>query len=108
MRTDAGVKAHAVDDLTGVKPSQLAVGVKLVEVADTHRKVGVCKELYRLRLRGVGEQHGDVRIKRTLGQERSKQLSVLLRRHAALRSADHDAAGVQIVVKRLALTQKFG
>src|SRR5690606_4146816 len=38
---DAGVQAHALDDLPGVQAAGRGVGVELVEVGHPHRQVGV-------------------------------------------------------------------
>ena len=41
VAADARLQAHAVDDVTGVEASHLAVGVELVEVGDAEDRVGV-------------------------------------------------------------------
>lgn len=119
VAADARLQADAVDDVAGVEPADLAVGVELVEVGDAKRQVGVGEQLHglgfggaqhelrdalgavgvhALQLGGVGalcEQAGEL-----LGGYNG--LSVILRR------AHHDAAGVQVVVERPALSQELG
>ena len=54
MLTDAGIERDAVDDVLGVEPFHLGIGIQLVEIADTEGQVGVGKELDGL---GLGESH---------------------------------------------------
>ena len=119
MGADARLQAHAVDDVAGVEPADLAVGVELVEVGHAQRQVGVGEELHGLCL--GGSQHelrdapGAVGVHAlqlggvgALGE----QAGELLRRgdglRVVLRRANHDAAGVQVVVERFALAQELG
>lgn len=116
---DARLQAHAVDDVAGVEPADLAVGVELVEVGHAQRQVGVGEELHGLCLGGSQHQlrdaHGAVGVHtlqlRGVGAL-GEQAGELLRRgdglRVVLRRANHDAAGVQVVVERFALAQELG
>ena len=104
---DARIEAHAVDDLPRVEPLELAVGIELVEVAHAHGEIRIGKELDGLGLRRVRVQRRDVLLRRALLQQGRKQACIRLRRRAAVRTADHDAARVQVVIQRPALAQKF-
>ncbi len=118
MRPDARLQAHAVDDVAGVEPADLAVGVELVEVGDAQRQVRVGEELDGLGLGGAQNElrdaPGAVGVHAlqlggvgALGEQageafgRGEGLGVVLRR------ANHDAAGVQVVVESLALAQEL-
>ena len=118
MAADARLQAHAVDDVAGVEAADLAVGVELVEVGHAQRQVGVGEELDRLGLGGAQNELGDAL--RAVGVDAiqlrgvgalREQAGELLRRGdglgVVLRCAHHDAAGVQVVVERLALTQEL-
>lgn len=119
VAADARLQAHAVDDVAGVEAADLAVGVELVEVGHAQRQVGIGEELDGLGL--GGSQHelrdapGAVGVHAlqlggvgALGE----QAGELLRRgdglRVVLRRANHDAAGVQVVVERFALAQELG
>lgn len=118
VAADARLQAHAVDDVAGVEASHLAVGVELVEVRHAQRKVGVGEELDGLGLGGA--QHelrdalGAVGVHAlqlggvgALGEQAGELLRRRDGRGVVLGSADHDAAGVQVVVERLALAQEL-
>lgn len=107
MRADAGIEAHAVDDLARIESPELAVGIELVKIAHAHGEVRVGKELDGLGLRRVRVERGDVRLRRALLQQGREQARVRLRRRAAVRAADHDAARVQVIIQRPALAQKL-
>ena len=107
MRADAGIEAHAVDDLARIESPELAVGIELVKIAHAHGEVRIGKELDGLGLRRVRVECGDVRLRRALLQQGREQARVRLRRRAAVRAADHDAARVQVIIQRPALAQKL-
>lgn len=118
MAADARLKAHAVDDVTGVEASHLAVGVELVEVGDTEGQVGVGEQLDGLGLGGaqheLGDAHGAVGVHALelggVGALREQAGELLGRGDGlgvVLRRAHHDAAGVQVVVESLALAQEL-
>ena len=102
MAADAGIEAHAVDDLPRVQPVGQRVAVQLVEEGHAHREVGVGKQLHRLGLGRAGEQDRHVRVQRARRQQLGK--APRLRRAVA-----HDDAGrVQVVVQRPAFAQELG
>ena len=119
VAADARLQAHAVDDVAGVEAADLAVGVELVEVGDAQRQVGVGEQLHGLGLGGaqheLGDTPGAVGVHALelggVGALREQAGELLRRRHGigvVLRRAHHDAAGVQVVVERLALAQELG
>lgn len=118
VRPDAGLQAHAADDVGGRQALLLAIGVELVEVGDAQGEVGVGEELHRLGLRAAQNKPGDadrpVRVPasalggvRALLEQRREALRRSPSRRVALGRAHHDAAGVQVVVQRLALAEKL-
>ncbi len=119
VAADARLQAHAVDYVAGVEAADLAVGVELVEVGHAQRQVGVGEELDGLGLGGAQHELGDAL--RAVGVHAlelgrvgalREQAGELLRRGdglgVILGRAHHDAAGVQVVVERLALAQELG
>ena len=118
VAADARLKAHAVDDVAGVEAADLAVGVELVEVGDAQRQVGVGEELDGLGLGGTEHELRDalgaVGVHAlqlggvgALGEQAGEALGGRHGLGVVLRSAHHDAAGVQVVVERLALAQEL-
>lgn len=118
VAADARLQAHAVDDVAGVEASHLAVGVELVEVGHAQRQVGVGEELDGLGLGGAQHElrdaHGAVGVHALqlggVGALREQAGELLGGRHGlgvVLGRANHDAAGVQVVVERLALAKEL-
>ena len=101
---DARVHAHAVDDLLRVEPLHLRVGVQLVKVGDAHGQVGVGEELNGFGLHGMGDEDGNVLVFRAFLQQFGEHLGLGL---LMIVGADHDAAGVQVVVESLGFAQEF-
>ena len=54
MCANAGVEADALDDMPGIKPLHLGVGVQFVEEGNAEGQIGVGEQLDRL---GLGEAH---------------------------------------------------
>ncbi len=113
MAADAGIQADAVDDHLGVEALGLGVGIQLIEITDAHGQVGVGKELDGLGLGQVGEQDRDI-LGRLAGAGLllAGPLQQQVREHLRLvplviGAADHDAAGVEVVIEGLGLAQKF-
>ena len=119
VRSDSRLQAHAVDDVARVEASHLAVGVELVEVGHAQRQVGVGEQLdglglggaqHELRdaLRAVGVHALELGGVGALGEQAGELLGRGDGIGIVLRRAHHDAAGVQVVVERLALAQELG
>lgn len=119
VAADARLQAHAVDDVACVESSHLAVGVELVEVGHAQRQVRVGEELHGLSLSGaqheLGDAHGAVGVHAlqlggvgALGEQAGEALGGRDGDNVLLRRAHHDAAGMQVVVERLALAQELG
>ena len=119
VRPDARLQAHAVDHVAGVEAADLAVGVELVEVGHAQRQVGVGEQLHGLGLGGAQHELRDAdssvgvhalqlggvgALREQAGEplRRGDGIGVVLRR------ANHDAAGMQVVVERLALAKELG
>ena len=96
------VEAHAVDDLPRVQPVAGRIRVQLVEIGHAQGQERVGKQLDRLGLAVVREQHRHILLDRPLAQQVGKRLAP--RRTLA----HHNARRVQVVVQGLALAQKFG
>ena len=107
MVADARVQANAVDDGACVQPPQRRIGVQLIEVSHPQRQVGVGKQFDRLGFGQAGEQRGDILLAGALLQQRGKFARFGGHAFVALRRAHHDAAGVEVVIQRMAFAQKF-
>ena len=107
MAADARIQAHALDDLLGVQTLHLRIGVQLVEVADAQRQIGVGKELHSLRLGKAHEQRVNVRLQRALLQKLCKGVGGLHQAGILHIRTHNDAAGIQVVIQRLAFPQEF-
>ena len=118
VAADARLQAHAVDYVAGVEAADLAVGVELVEVGHAQRQVGVGEELdglglggaqHELRdaLRAVGVQAVELCGVGALREQAGELLGGYNGLGVVLRRANHDAAGVQVVVECLALAQEL-
>ena len=119
VAADARLQADTIDDVAGVEAADLAVGVELVEVGHAQRQVGVGEQLNGLGLGGA--QHelrdalGTVGVHAVelggVGALREQPDEALCGRDGlgvVLQRTHHDAAGVQVVVERLALAQELG
>ena len=118
MAAYSRLQADAVDDVAGVEPADLAVGVELVEVGHAQRQVSVGEQLHGLGLGGAQDElrdaFGAVGVDALelggVGALR-EQAGELLRcgdgLGVVLRRAHHDAAGMQVVVECLALAQEL-
>ena len=119
VRADARLQADAADHVGRVEPAHLAVGVELVEVRNAQGEIGVGEELDCLGLggaqyelgdagRSVGIRAGKLRLVRALRQQMGERLRRRERLAVVLGRADNDAARMQVVVKRVPLTQELG
>ena len=104
---DAGIQTYAVNDLPGVQPFDFRVSVQLVEEADPQGQIGVGEQLDRFRFREAHEQRVDVFLLRAFLKQRGEGVGRLQQPGVVHVRAHDDAAGVQVVVQRLALPQKF-
>ena len=104
VAADARIHAHALDDLLRVQALGLRVGVQFVEVTHAHGEVGVREEFDGLGLGGVGNQDLHILVLGALGKQLREHLRFLL---LVLVGTHHDAAGVQVVIQRLALTEEL-
>ena len=98
---DARIEADTFDDLRRIQAAHFRIGVELIEVGHTESEIGIRKKLDRFRFGGAGEEHGDVLLDGPFGEEMDKgtgPLGVL---------AHDDAGGVEVVVERLPLAEKF-
>ena len=107
MRADARVETDAVNDGLSVEAFHLGVGVKLIEIAHAKGEVGVGKELHGLCLGRPHEQSVDVLLHRALLQKSRKDMGGAVKARVPCRSADYDAARVEIVVEGLALAEEL-
>ena len=125
VRADPRVKAHAPDDGRGVEPLDLRVGVQLVEVAHPEREVCVREQLDRLGLLKPHVKRRDVLLYGTLLQQAGKLMCGILQEGDISQSIDclvlllelravyqlgyahYYPAGIEVVVKGLALAQEL-
>lgn len=98
---DARVEADPFDDLRRIQAAHFRIGIKLIEVGHAEREIGVRKELDRFRFGGAGEEHGNVFLNGPFGEEVREGAGAL----GVL--AHNDAGGVEVVVERLPLAEKF-
>lgn len=104
---DARIQAYAVDDLAGVEPFGLRVGIELVEVGDAQREVGVGEQLHGLGLGEAHQQRVDVLFDGTLLEQLGERLRGFHEMLIVRIGAHHDTARIQIVVQCLGLTQEL-
>ena len=104
MGANTGIQAHALDDRLGVQTFGLGIGIQLVEIADTHGKICIGEQLDGLRLRRMADKRSDVLILRAFLQKIGKHGS---RFRLLFISPHHDTAGMQVIIKRLGLSQKL-
>ena len=107
VRAYARVETYAADDGLRVEALHFSVGVKFVEVAHAQGEVGVGEELHGLGLGQPHEQGVDVFLDGSLLQQSGKLVGGLVQPLVAFRTANDDAAGIEVVVKGLALAQEF-
>ena len=125
VSADARVQAHAPDDGRGVEPLDLRVGVQLVEVAHPEREVCVREQLDRLGLLKPHVKRRDVLLYGTLLQQAGKLMCGILQEGDISQSIDclvlllelravyqlgyahYYPAGIEVVVKGLALAQEL-
>ncbi|MNP44383.1 hypothetical protein D3C76_1382450 [compost metagenome] len=64
MAANARIQSNTFNHLPAIEAMQLSVGVKFIEKRNTHRKVGIGKQLDRLCFGAVGKQHGHIFLDR--------------------------------------------
>ena len=125
MRTDARIQTHAVDDSLRIQPLHLNISIQLVEVAHSQSQISIGEELDSLSLLHTHEERINVLLDGTLLQQSRKSLGSLLQhfhiRYTSdslillskfravdnLRIAHDDAARIEIIIERLALTKEL-
>ena len=125
---DTGVETDARDNSLGVETLDLGIGVELVEVAYAKGKVGVGEEFHGFCFCHSHEQGVDIFFYRTLLKQAGEGLGLgfgigiadggnggilLVPLFATVRGehlgvAHDDAAGIEVIVKGLALAQELG
>ena len=126
MRTNARVKSYAIDNSLAIQAFHLGIGIKFVEVTNTQSQIGVGKEFNSLSFLHSHKERVNVLLNSSFLQEGSKGLSSLFEHfyigHCCyccipslkfwvinnLRIPYNDTTWVKVVIKSLALTQKFG
>ena len=108
MAADARIEADAIDNLLGIQALHLGIGVQLVEIGHAQRQIGVGKKLHGLGLGEAHDQRWDVLLDSALLQQLGEGARRLNKAFILGIRANDDAAGIKIVVQRLALAQKFG
>ena len=60
VRADTRIQANAVDDILRIEPLDLRVSIKLIEIRNAQRQIGVGEQLHRLRFRIAHKESGDL------------------------------------------------
>ena len=60
MSTDTRIKADAVDNLLGIQPLHLCIGIQFIEVANTQSQISISKQLNRFCFGKTHEQSVNV------------------------------------------------
>ena len=126
VRTDTRIEADAIDNSLGIETFHFSISIELIKVTDTESQIGVGEELHCLGLFHTHKEGGHILLDGRFLQKTCKDVSafgkprhvgegldglvlllVLGARHH-LGNTDDDAAGIEIVVERLALPQEFG
>ncbi len=105
MRAYARVEAHALYDGLRVEAFHLGVGVELVEVTHAEGQVGIGKEFDGFGLGAAHKEYGHVLLDGALLDDGAEGVGGLGQRFSII--ADDDAAGVEVVVQRLALAEEL-
>ena len=103
MAANARIQTDALDNLLGVQPLHLCIGIQLVEIADTQGQIGVGKQLNSFCLREAHDQRVDVLLNSTLLQQTRKCVGGFHQTGIVHVSANNDTARVQIVVQSFRL-----
>ena len=104
VRPDPGIQADTVNDLSGIQPLRLRIGIQLVKIRYPQCQIGVGKKLHRLRLGQSHKERINVLLDRSLLQkcpEHVRRFHIL--RVSGIRS-DNDAGRVKIVIQGLGLS----
>ena len=72
MAADTRIKANAVNNLLGVQPLALCIGVQLIEVSNTQSQIGIGEQLDGLCFGEAHEQRVDIFLNGTFLQQTSK------------------------------------
>ena len=107
MGADTRIKADTIDNLLGVQPLHLGIGIKFVEVADTQSQVGVSEQLNCLCLSKAHKQSVNVLFNCAFLQEFCKSVCRLYQSRIVNIRTNNDTGRIKVVVQSLALTQKF-
>lgn len=124
--SDTGIETDSLDDGLRVETLYLGISVQLVEVADAKGEIGVGEELDGLCFLGPHVERGNVLFQCSLFEQSGESVrgighavdvgdgenslvgSTMLIAFHELGGAGHDAAGIEVVVERLALAQELG
>ena len=69
MRTDSRIQSDSFNNLFRIQAAHLRISVKLVEICDTERKIGIGKQLDGLSLGRTGIQNRNILFLRALAQQ---------------------------------------
>ena len=98
---DTGIQTHALDNIGGIQPLDLGIGIQLVEIADSERQIGIGEQLDGLRLVKAHQQRFYILLESALLQEGSKGLGSLNQSFITHIRSDNNARGIQIIIQRL-------
>ena len=98
MSTDTRIKADTVDNLLGIQPLHLCIGIQFIEVADTQSQVGISKQFDRFSLGKAHEQRINVFLDCAFLKQFSKNMRSLHQTGVFYIRANNDTARIQVVV----------
>ena len=107
MCANAGVEADALDDMPGIKPLHLGVGVQFIEEGNAEGQIGVGEQLDRLGLSEAHEQRVNVLFDCTFLQQTGKLMSSFYQTLIVQVSSNDNAGRIQVIVEGLGFTQEF-
>ena len=107
MAANTRIKANAVDDLLGVQALHHSICIKLVEIGNAQCQIGIAEQFNSLCFGKAHEQGVNVLFDCTLLQQACKGMCGLHQAFVLQVGAHDDAARIQVIVQRLAFTQKF-
>ena len=98
VTANARIKADALDNLLGVQPLHLRIGVQLVEIADTQSQVGIGEQFDSLSFGKAHDQGVDILLDCTFLEQACKGVGSLHQTSIVYIGTYNNAARVQIVV----------
>ena len=104
---DAGIIAHALDDIGGMQPFFLGVGVDFIEISHPDGQERIGKELDGLRFRRPRNEHRNLFLYSPFLHEGRKKAGPRKKMFLPLRNPYDNSGRIEIVIECLSFPEKF-